>query len=71
MKKKKIDLHKLMLHKTRISNFNISGGNAETSVSFFVACPIPQPASLTCKPTTSCDSWRHTQCDRTVCATNN
>ena len=67
MKKKKVNLHKLVLHKTRISNFNIKGGNVETSVSFFVACPEPAPTGVACKPSKWCNSWRPTQCDQGSC----
>ncbi|WP_430410350.1 hypothetical protein [Kordia sp.] len=67
MKKKKIKLHKMMLNKTRISNFSITGGMLETSVSFFVACPEPVPTGVACKPSKWCTSWRPTQCDRGPC----
>ena len=67
MKKKNFNLDKLKLNKTNIANFQINGGMMETSVSFFVACPEPQPTSLTCKPTHWCTSWRPTQCDHGPC----
>ncbi|WP_046755178.1 hypothetical protein [Kordia jejudonensis] len=70
MKKKNMGLSKMRLHKTRISNFKIQGGNEETSISHFVACPVtmPAPTGIACKPSEWCNSWRVTQCDKGPCA---